>query len=77
MEYTITSAPLNIVPGLTSNILTSVSFLIGTSSFILGLRIQSAVKVIMTVNDSVKKKQDDDQLHILKQLLPNIMNYRY
>jgi hypothetical protein len=55
MEYTRTSAPLNIVPGLTSNILTSVSFLIGTSSFILGLRIQSAVKVIMTVNDSVKK----------------------
>jgi hypothetical protein len=38
MEYTRTGAPLNIVPGLTSNILTGVSFLIGTSSFILGLR---------------------------------------
>jgi len=56
MEYTRTIAPLNIVPGLTSNILTSVSFLIGTSSLILGLRIQSAVKAIMIVDDSVKKK---------------------
>lgn len=37
-------APLAIVPGLTGNILTVVSFLVGTSSFILGLRIQSASK---------------------------------
>jgi hypothetical protein len=57
MEYTRTIAPLNIVPGLTSNILTSVSFLIGTSSLILGLRIQSAVKAIMIVDDSVKKNR--------------------
>ncbi|MDN5846327.1 MAG: hypothetical protein L0H53_08650 [Candidatus Nitrosocosmicus sp.] len=39
-----TDAPLAIVPGLTGNIPTAVSFLIGTSSFILGLRIQSASK---------------------------------
>ncbi len=32
-----TGAPIAIVPGLTGNILTAVSFLIGTSSFILGL----------------------------------------
>ncbi|HEU5119697.1 MAG TPA: hypothetical protein VFT71_01815 [Candidatus Nitrosocosmicus sp.] len=44
MEYKRTGAPLNIVLGLTSNILTGVSFLIGTSSFILGLRIQSISK---------------------------------
>ena len=42
-SQTRTGAPLAIVPGLTGNILTAVSFLIGTSSFILGLRIQSAV----------------------------------
>jgi len=57
MEYTRTGAPLNIVPGLTSNILTGVSFLIGTSSFILGLRIQSASKAIVTLDDSTKIEQ--------------------
>ena len=57
MEYTRTGAPLNIVPGLTSNILTGVSFLIGTSSFILGLRIQSASKTVVAADDSVKTGQ--------------------
>lgn len=52
MEYTRTGAPLNIVPGLTSNILTGVSFLIGTSSFILGLRIQSIHKSLKTIDNS-------------------------
>ena len=51
MEYTRTSVPLTIVPGLTSNILTGVSFLIGTSSFILGLRIQSASKTITPIDN--------------------------
>jgi hypothetical protein len=41
-QQTRQGAPLAIVPGLTGNILATVSFLIGTSSFILGLRIQSA-----------------------------------
>lgn len=57
MEYTRTGAPLNILPGLTSNILTGVSFLIGTSSFILGLRIQSISKTIMPLDDSTKTRQ--------------------
>ena len=43
-------APLAIVPGLTGNILTVVSFLVGTSSFILGLRIQSASKKTTVVD---------------------------
>src|SRR6476469_6401640 len=43
-QQTRQGAPLAIVPGLTGNILATVSFLIGTSSFILGLRIQSASK---------------------------------
>ena len=51
MEYTRTGVPLTIVPGLTSNILTGVSFLIGTSSFILGLRIQSASKTITPIDN--------------------------
>jgi hypothetical protein len=54
MEYTRTGAPLTIVPCLTSNILTGVSFLIGTSSFILGLRIQSISKTIKTNSDDVQ-----------------------
>jgi len=57
MEYTRTGAPLNILPGLTSNILTGVSFLIGTSSFILGLRIQSISKTITALGDSTKPGQ--------------------
>ena len=36
--------PIVIIPGITGNILAVVSFLIGTSSFILGLRIQSAAR---------------------------------
>ena len=56
MEYTRTGAPLNIVPGLTSNILTGVSFLIGTSSFILGLRIQSAQKSLKRIDDGVQNE---------------------
>ena len=49
-SLTRTGAPLAIVPGLTGNILTAVSFLIGTSSFILGLRIQSASKKTTVVD---------------------------
>jgi hypothetical protein len=40
--------PVVIVPAITGNILAVVSFLIGTSSFILGLRIQSAAKTTTT-----------------------------
>ena len=36
--------PITIIPGLTQNVLTIVFFLIGISSFILGLRIQNAAR---------------------------------
>ena len=44
-QQTSQGAPFAIIPGLTGNILAIVSFLIGTSSFILGLRIQSAFRM--------------------------------
>ena len=40
--------PIALIPGLTGNILATVSFLIGTSSFILGLKIQSASRIALT-----------------------------
>ena len=41
-----TSIPVTLIPSITQNILTIVSFLIGTSSFILGLRIQNLSRPI-------------------------------
>ena len=43
-QVTSQGTPITIIPGLTQNVLTIVSFLIGTSSFILGLRIQNAAR---------------------------------
>jgi hypothetical protein len=43
-QSTRSGAPIAVVPGITGNVLTVVSFLIGTSSFIIGLRIQNATK---------------------------------
>jgi hypothetical protein len=43
-QQTSLGAPIVIIPGLTQNVLTIVSFLIGTASFILGLRIQNAAR---------------------------------
>jgi len=43
-QLTSQGSPIAIIPGLTQNVLTIVSFLIGTSSFILGLRIQNAAR---------------------------------
>jgi hypothetical protein len=45
-QQTSQGVPLALIPGLTGNILATVSFLIGTSSFILGLRIQSASRAV-------------------------------
>jgi uncharacterized membrane protein len=45
--------PVVIVPAITGNILVVVYFLIGTSSFILGLRIQSAARTTTTTSSSV------------------------
>jgi hypothetical protein len=39
-----TNTPITLIPGLTQNVLTIVSLLIGTSSFILGLRIQNLAR---------------------------------
>ncbi|MGA9170667.1 MAG: hypothetical protein WBZ20_11050 [Nitrososphaeraceae archaeon] len=44
-QLTSQGSPIAIIPGLTQNVLTIVSFLIGTSSFILGLRIQNAARI--------------------------------
>jgi hypothetical protein len=43
-QQTSQGAPLAIIPGITQNILAIVSFLVGTSSFILGLNMQSALR---------------------------------
>jgi len=43
-QLTSQGSPIALIPGLTQNVLTIVSFLIGTSSFILGLRIQNAAR---------------------------------
>jgi uncharacterized SAM-binding protein YcdF (DUF218 family) len=48
-------APVAIVPGVTGNVLTVVSFLIGTSSFIMGLRIQNAAKSTTASSLSITK----------------------
>ena len=45
-------APIIVVPAVTQNVLTVVSFLLGTSSFILGLRIQSAARTASTSQSS-------------------------
>jgi len=45
-------APIVVVPAITQNLLTLVSFLLGTSSFILGLRIQSAARTASTSQSS-------------------------
>jgi hypothetical protein len=39
------NTPITLIPGLTQNVLTIVSLLIGTSSFVLGLRIQNLARV--------------------------------
>ena len=44
--------PIVFIPAVTGNILAVVSFLIGTSSFILGLRIQSAARTTTTESSS-------------------------
>jgi hypothetical protein len=43
-QLTSQGSPVALIPGLTQNVLTIVSFLIGTSSFVLGLKIQNAAR---------------------------------
>ena len=61
--------PIAVVPGITGNVLTVVSFLIGTSSFILGLRIQNAAKTLTSPLSSITKYFD---LLILALVIPAI-----
>jgi hypothetical protein len=44
--------PLVLIAGIIGNVLAVVSFLIGTSSFILGLRIQSAARPTTTTKET-------------------------
>ena len=76
--------PVVIVPGLTQNILTVVSFLIGTSSFILGLRIQSAARTTTTTTGSTSSPtlpssamQKYFELLILALVIPSIVLNTY
>lgn len=73
-QITRQGAPLAIIPGLTGNILATVSFLIGTSSFILGLRIQNAARItpsLSTLPSSTINKYFD--LLILALVIPSIV----
>src|SRR5919108_2784456 len=65
--------PVVIIPGLTQNILTVVSFLIGTSSFILGLRIQSAARTTTTTTGSTSATSSSANYHHL--LCKSILSY--
>jgi predicted secreted protein len=70
--------PLVIIPGITGNILAVVSFLIGTSSFILGLRMQSAARTTTTgttPSSSIMYKYFE--LLILALVVPSILINTY
>jgi hypothetical protein len=62
-------APLAILPGITGNILATVSFLISTSSFILGLKIQSIARE--TSSSSLINKYFDTL--ILSLVIPSLI----
>jgi hypothetical protein len=70
--------PIVIVPAIIGNILAVVSFLIGTSSFILGLRIQSAARITTTGSTSSSATLPSSVMHkyfellILALLIPSI-----
>lgn len=49
-------APIVLIPGITGNILTVVSFLIGTASFVLGLRLQTLTKDKLRLTDVDDKR---------------------
>ena len=47
------STPVTLIPAITQNILTIVSLLIGTSSFVLGLRIQNLAKPASSIRITI------------------------
>ena len=78
-QQTSQGAPLAIIPGLTGNILAVVSFLIGTSSFILGLRIQNAARTTTTASTPTSSMLPSSlmnkyfELLILALIIPSII----
>lgn len=86
-QETSMGAPVTIIPAITQNILTLVSLLIGTSSFLLGLRIQSAGKttsmepaspsslIPSTLQSSLRNKYFE--LLILALVIPALVNIIY
>jgi hypothetical protein len=69
--------PLVIIPAVIRNILAVVSFLIGTSSFILGLRIQSAAKTPIVSKLSSFTMHKYFELLILALVMPSIVGLRF
>jgi len=82
-QQTSQGAPLAIIPGLTGNILAVVSFLIGTSSFILGLRIQNAARTTTTASTPPSSMLSSSlmnkyfELLILALIIPSIIINMY
>jgi hypothetical protein len=55
-QLTSQGAPIAFIPGLTGNILATVSFLIGTSAFLLGLRVQNVSRTVIPSSSSTTSK---------------------
>ena len=70
-EQQYTNTPITLIPGLTQNVLTIVSLLIGTSSFILGLRIQDLARSTSSSSSTIMKKYFD--LLILALVIPSVI----
>lgn len=75
-QETSLGAPVTIIPAITQNILTLVSLLVGTSSFLLGLRIQSAGKGTTTTLESATRNKYFELL-ILALVIPALINIIY
>jgi hypothetical protein len=68
-----TNTPITLIPGLTQNVLTIVSLLIGTSSFILGLRIQNLARSTSPSLSSSKIMDKYFDLLILALVIPSVI----
>jgi hypothetical protein len=68
-----TNTPITLIPGLTQNVLTIVSLLIGTSSFILGLRIQNLARSTSSSSSSSIIMNKYFDMLILALAIPSII----
>jgi hypothetical protein len=68
-----TNTPITLIPGLTQNVLTIVSLLIGTSSFILGLRIQNLARSTSSSSSSSIIMNKYFDLLILALVIPSVI----